>query len=80
MRFNQKRLIAVPSSESGVKRYVYGLHSIIKIGDIISFSSFGEGEMDLTTKLAICKHLGVADPVYLGSSVSADETEVEEVA
>ena len=68
MRFNPKRLVAVPSSKPGVERYVYGLHSIIKIGDIISFSSFGEGEMPLDTKLEICRYLGLEDPVYLGSS------------
>ena len=79
MRFWPKKLVAVPSSEPGVQRYVYGLHSIVKIGDIISFSSFGEGEMSLDTKLAICKHLGVADPVYLGSSDCRAEI-AEEVA
>lgn len=77
MRFSPKRLIGVPSSEPDIRRYVYGLHSVIVVGDIISFSSFGEGEMPTTTKLAICRHLGLEDPVYLGSS----ECEVsEEVA
>ena len=80
MRFNQKKLVAIPSSKADVQRYAYGLHSVIVVGDIISFSSFGEGEMSLDLKLAICKHLGLSNPVYLGNSVSADEAKVEEVA
>ena len=52
MRFWPKKLVAVPSSEPGVQRYAYGLHSVIVIGDIISFSSLGEGEMSLDIKLA----------------------------
>ena len=80
MRFNPKRLVAVPSSKPGVARYVYGLHSVIVVGDIISFSSFGEGEMPLEVKLEICRYLGLEDPVYLGRSVPADGTEAEEVA
>ena len=71
MRFCPKRLIAVPSSNPDVKRYVYGLHSVIVVG--ISFSSFGEGEMSTDVKLAICRHLGLEDPVYLGSSDNAKE-------
>lgn len=68
MRFNQKGLIRVPSSEPDIRRYAYGLHSIIVVGDIVSFSSSGEREMPLEVKLAICKHLGLANPVHLGSS------------
>ena len=75
MRFNQKGLIRVPSSEPDIRRYAYGLHSIIVVDDIISFSSFGEGEMPLDLKLAIRRHLGMADPIHLGSSVSADEAD-----
>ena len=71
MRFNPKRLIAVPSSNPDVKRYVYGLHSVIVVD--ISFSSFEEGEMSTDVKLAICRHLGLEDPVYLGSSVGIEE-------
>ena len=71
MRFNPKKLIAVPSSNPDVKRYVYGLHSVIVVG--ISFSSLGEGEMELATKTAICRHLGVEDPVYLGRAVGIEE-------
>ena len=73
MRFNPKRLVAVPGSNPDVKRYVYGLHSVIVVGGIISFSSFGEGEMSTDVKLAICRHLGLEDPVYLGSSDNAKE-------
>ena len=73
MRFCPKRLIAVPSSNPDVKRYVYGLHSVILVNDIISFSSLGEGEMSPEVKLAICRHLGVEDPVYLGSKDNAKE-------
>jgi hypothetical protein len=73
VRFCPKRLIVVPSSNPDVKRYVYGLHSVILVNDIISFSSFGEGEMSTDVKLAICRHLGLEDPVYLGSSDNAKE-------
>ena len=73
MRFNPKKLIAVPSSNPDVKRYVYGLHSVMLVSDIISFSSFGEGEISTDVKLAICRHLGLEDPVYLGSSVGIEE-------
>ena len=79
MRFNQKRLMAVPSSNHDIERYLYGLHSIIKISDIISFSSFGEGEMPLEVKLAVCRHLGVENPIYLGSSECESEI-AQEVA
>ena len=68
MNFCSKRLVAVPSSDPDIQRYVYGLHSVIVVDDIISFSSFGEGEMPLDTKLEICRYLGLEDPVYLGSS------------
>ena len=78
MSFNSKRLIAVPSSNPDIQKYVYGLHSVILVGDIISFSSFGEGEMSLSMKREICHHLGLEDPVYLGSSV--DESKTAEVA
>jgi hypothetical protein len=78
VRFCPKRLIAVPSSNPDVKRYVYGLHSVILVNDIISFSSLGEGEMSLSMKREICHHLGLEDPVYLGSSV--DESKTAEVA
>ena len=78
MRFNPKRLIAVHSSNPDVKRYVYGLYSVIVVGDIISFSSFGEGEMSTDVKLAICRHLRVENTIYLGSSV--DEDKIEEAS
>ena len=78
MRFNPKRLIAVPSSNRDVKRYVYGLHSVIVVD--ISFSSFEEGEMSTDVKLAICRHLGLEDPVYLGSSPVESKVKTVEVA
>ena len=53
MRFNPKKLIAVPNPD--VHRYVYGLHSVIVVD--ISFSSFGEGEISTDVKLEICRYL-----------------------
>ena len=78
MNFCSKRLVTVPSSNPDIQRYVYGLHSVIMVGDIISFSSFGEGELPQEMKLSICRHLGAEQPVYLGSSPA--EAKAEEVA
>jgi len=78
VNFCSKRLVTVPSSNPDIQRYVYGLHSVIMVGDIISFSSFGEGELPQEMKLAICRHLGAEEPVYLGNSPA--EAKTEEVA
>ena len=80
MRFNPKRLVAVPSSNPDVKRYVYGLHSVIVVGGIISFSSFGEGETSTDVKLAICRYLNLEDQMYLGGSVSESKAQEGDVA
>lgn len=78
--FNLKRLIVVPNSNLDVKQYVYGFHSVIVVGDIISFFSFGEEEMSTDVRLAICRYLNLEDPMYLGGSVSESKAQVGEVA
>ena len=80
MTFCPYKLSPVISSNPDAQRYVYGLHSVIVVGDIISFSSFGEGEMSTDVKLAICRHLGLEDPVYLGSSPVESKVKTVEVA
>ena len=80
MRFCPYKLSPVISSNPDAQRYIYGLHSVIVVGDIISFSSFGEEEMELATKTTICRHLGLEDPVYLGSSPVESKVKTVEVA
>lgn len=78
MRFCPYKLSPVISSNPDAQRYIYGLHSVIVVD--ISFSSFEEGEMSTDVKLAICRHLGLEDPVYLGSSPVESKVKTVEVA
>lgn len=80
MRFCPYKLSPVISSNPDAQRYIYGLHSVIVVGDIISFSSFGKEERSTDVKLAICRYLNLEDPMYLGGSVSESKAEVGEVA